>query len=218
MRQLNKWQRERQAQKRFTGLSLQLKKKSGPARAGTGVLGIPVTIKKGRDAPKWQTLNETQKQYKSLQIVKSLYGNISHKNLLITSNKAKGFANIVSKLETRLDVLVYRLQFANSLSESRDLIRKGFICINSKPMTFSGYFVENGSLISSTHLSSVLNRISHRKHSISMPHFLFHTSYLSGILLYNPNSITPLTETPIFPFFKFFNAKIRPSSSARALF
>jgi ribosomal protein S4 len=114
-----------------------------------------------------------------------------------------------------LDVLVYRLQFSNSLSQSRDFIRKGFISINSKPMTFSGYFVPNGSLISCSHLSSVFNRISHRKHSLSMPHFLFHTSYLSGILLYNPYSITPFTESPSFPHFKYFNATFRPASSSR---
>jgi len=210
MRQLNKWQREQQAQDRLIVAPTQLKKKRNQGL--TGVTGIPVAIKKGRNAPKWQKLNETQKLNKSLQIIKSLYGNITHRNLLSTKSRSQGFANVVSKLETRLDVIVYRLQFANSLSQARDLIRKGFINVNSKPMTFSGYFVDNGSLISSTHISSVYNRISYRKHSSSMPHFLFHTSYLSGILLYKPSSITPLTESPLYPHFKYFNSLFRPSS------
>ena len=178
----------------------------------SGRLGIPVYIRKGRAAPKWQNLNESQKQYKSLQIIKSLYGNISQNKLLITRNKSKGFANVISKLETRLDIIVYRLQFANSIAEARDLIKKGFICINSKPITFSGSFVKNGSSISSTHVNSAYNRISYRQLSISMPYYLYHTSYLSGILLYNPYTITPLTEAPVFPHFKFFNASF-PSRS-----
>jgi hypothetical protein len=81
--------------------------------------------------------------------------------------------------------------------------------VNSKPIYFYGFFVKNGSSVSSTHVSSAYNRISYRKLSISMPHFLYHTSYLSGILLYNPNSITPLTEAPLFPHFKFFNTSFR---------
>ena len=85
MRQLNKWQREQQAQDRLIGAPTQLKRKRNQGL--TGATGIPVAIKKGRNAPKWQKLNETQKLNKSLQIIKSLYGNITHRNLLSTKSQ-----------------------------------------------------------------------------------------------------------------------------------
>ncbi len=211
MRQLSKIQRVLQAQRRTSTPTSYFRVPRSAYRSGR--LGCPIYIRKGRTAQKWQKLNESQRQFKSLQIIKSLYGKISHNKLFLAKKEAKGFANVISKLETRLDVIVYRLQFANSIAEAQDLIKKGFICVNSKPIKFSGFFVQNGSSVSSTHVYSALNRISYRKLLISMPHFLYHTSYLSGILLYNPYTIIPFTEAPIFPHFQYFNASLRPRSA-----
>ncbi len=157
-------------------------------------------------------MKETQKQFKSKQMVKHLYG-IPHRYLIAICKKSRGFANIVSKLETRLDVLVYRLQFANSIAEARDFIKKGYISVNYKPVYYSGFFVDNGSSISCSHVTSAFNRASFSRGRFSMPRFLFHTSYLSGVRVYNPRNIIPSTESPISPHFKFFNNSIRPRSS-----
>lgn len=161
----------------------------------------------------WQNLNESQKQYKSKQIIKSLYGKLSQKELILTSKKSKGFANVISKLETRLDVLVYRLQFVYSLAEAREFIKKGFITVNGTVVLFPGFFVSNGSCIVSSNVNSAFIRISYRKKGLSMPNYLYHTGYLSGVLLEVPRNIIPLTESPLTPHYRHFNESVRPFHS-----
>jgi small subunit ribosomal protein S4 len=152
-------------------------------------------------------------------LIKTIYGIKLQKHLNKTSKKARGFANVVSKLETRLDVIVYRLQFATSLAQARDLITKGFIKVNSKPVTYAGHFVARGSSITSTNITSALNRIQYQKLSynggISIPNFLYHTSFLSGILVNHPRDIIPVNSNPaVILYGHSFNNSIRPRSPA----
>ena len=140
-------------------------------------------------------------------MIKSLYRLERFKDLKNTQKKIKQVANIVSKLETRLDVIVYRLQLASSITQARDFIKKGYIKVNSTVNKHSGHYITVGSKISSTNINSAIIRINYSNNSpspLNIPHHLYHTSYLSGILLYNPFNIVPLTES-YSPFYRYFN-------------
>ena len=56
-------------------------------------------------------------------------------------------------LERRLDNVIYRLGFASSLSQARQLVRHGHFEINGKKVTIPSYLVEVGQMVSITEKS-----------------------------------------------------------------
>ena len=56
------------------------------------------------------------------------------KNIFIQAKKSKGLTNltVLQKLETRLDILLYRVGFATSVFEARQYINHGYFFVNSK--------------------------------------------------------------------------------------
>jgi small subunit ribosomal protein S4 len=56
-------------------------------------------------------------------------------------------------LERRLDNVIYRLGFASSLSQARQLVRHGHFEINGKKVTIPSYLVEVGQIVSITEKS-----------------------------------------------------------------
>lgn len=89
-----------------------------------------------------QKLNKLSSFNKRLQIkqgLKHFYCNISEKafqQLLIKSisSQSKTLNKLISLLESRIDIILYRACFVNSLHMARQLINHGFISINSKPI------------------------------------------------------------------------------------
>lgn len=55
---------------------------------------------------------------------------------------------ILSFLERRLDMVLYRSHFVTSLAEARQLISHGFVEINGKPVTISSYTLQYGDVFS----------------------------------------------------------------------
>ena len=55
--------------------------------------------------------------------------------------------NLLSILETRLDNVVYRLGFAMSRAESRQLVRHGHFTVNGKKVDIPSYLVKPGDVI-----------------------------------------------------------------------
>ena len=55
--------------------------------------------------------------------------------------------NLLSILETRLDNVVYRLGFAMSRPEARQLVRHGHFTINGKKVDIPSYLVKPGEVI-----------------------------------------------------------------------
>lgn len=54
---------------------------------------------------------------------------------------------VIEKLENRLEIVVYRLNFANSVREARKDILKGMIAVNKKIIKQPGYEIKIGDLI-----------------------------------------------------------------------
>jgi small subunit ribosomal protein S4 len=56
--------------------------------------------------------------------------------------------NLLMLLERRLDNVVYRLGFASSLSQSRQLVRHGHYQVNGRTVTIPSYLLEVGDVVS----------------------------------------------------------------------
>lgn len=100
---------------------------------------------KGKDSAYAVQLREKQK-------IRRLYG-IQEKqfsNYFKEADRLKGVtgSNLLVLLERRLDNIVYRLGFANSRAQSRQLVRHGHVLVNGKSTDIPSYSVENGDVIS----------------------------------------------------------------------
>jgi len=59
--------------------------------------------------------------------------------------------NLLQILETRLDNVVYRLSFAESRRQARQLVNHGHFVVNGKRMTIPSYLVKQGDVVSWKH-------------------------------------------------------------------
>jgi ribosomal protein S4 len=71
------------------------------------------------------------------QMFRAIYGFMNDqqlKNIFIQAKRSQRLTNlaVLQKLETRLDILVYRAGFATSLFEARQYINHGYFLVNSK--------------------------------------------------------------------------------------
>ena len=57
-------------------------------------------------------------------------------------------AELIKRLEERLDNVVFRLGFAKSRSQARQLVSHGYFLINGKPVNIPSYTVRKGDVIS----------------------------------------------------------------------
>lgn len=76
------------------------------------------------------------------------------------ANKRKGITgeNLLSILETRLDNVVYRLGFAMSRAEARQLVRHAHFTVNGKKVNIPSYLVKPGEVISLKESSRSLDK------------------------------------------------------------
>lgn len=88
------------------------------------------------------------------QIFKKFYGNISEKQLkkYVTRSKATKdpMSTFIQLVESRLDVILYRMFFADTLFSARQLINHGHITVNSSIVTKPSYIVKMGDIITPT--------------------------------------------------------------------
>jgi len=66
---------------------------------------------------------------------------------LASKRKGQTGENLLSILETRLDNVVYRLGFAMSRAEARQLVRHGHFTVNGKKVNIPSYLVKPGEII-----------------------------------------------------------------------
>jgi ribosomal protein S4 len=102
--------------------------------------------------PNMRDITEFQNQFKTKQKVKHLYGGLSEgwvKKLALASP-----SNLISLLETRLDVVVFRLHWANSIRKAQKLIKSGLIVVDNQIIRHPSHLVKIGNAIT---LSSNLN-------------------------------------------------------------
>ncbi len=90
-------------------------------------------------------------QLREKQKVKRMYGLVEKqfRNLFAKAERQKGITgtNLLILLERRLDNMVYRLGFASSRSEARQLVRHSHFRVNGRKMTIPSYLLKVGDVI-----------------------------------------------------------------------
>ncbi|MBI2074410.1 MAG: 30S ribosomal protein S4 [Candidatus Levybacteria bacterium] len=99
-----------------------------------------------------RALSEFGQQLREKQKAKVIYGVLEKqfKRLVNTVRESRGETGemLISLLETRLDNVVYRLGFAKSRFQARQLVTHGHILVNGKKLTIPSYQVKVGDIVS----------------------------------------------------------------------
>lgn len=148
-----------------------------------------------------------EKLFKQKKILRAYYGNLSNKQLRYTLNYSKKNAvyknNPLLLLEHRLDIIVYRLNWVNSISQSKQFIQHGNILVNGVKVTYGKFLVQPGDIVQvkSASIPKVLKSLSNVLDNVNRYGVLDAPSYfevnykvMSAVMLYTPS----LEEVP-FP-------------------
>jgi small subunit ribosomal protein S4 len=102
-------------------------------------------------------------QLREKQKVKRLYGILENqfRNTFKEADRKKGITGeiLLSLLERRLDNAVYRLGFANSRNEARQLVRHNHFLVNQRKVNIPSYLVKPGDVIGLREKSKKVVRI-----------------------------------------------------------
>ncbi|MFZ0454038.1 MAG: 30S ribosomal protein S4 [Ignavibacteriaceae bacterium] len=102
-------------------------------------------------------------QLREKQKIKRLYGLLEtqFRNYFEKANKAKGITgeNLVKILESRLDNVVFRLGFASSRKQARQLIRHRHVIVNDHLVDIPSYILSSGDIIKIKDKSKKLDAI-----------------------------------------------------------
>ena len=102
-------------------------------------------------------------QLREKQKVKRMYGILENqfRNIFKEADRQKGITGetLLSLLERRLDNIIYRLGFANSRNEARQLVRHNHFLVNQSKVNIPSYLVKPGDLIELREKSKKVVRI-----------------------------------------------------------
>jgi small subunit ribosomal protein S4 len=102
-------------------------------------------------------------QLREKQKVRRLYGVLENqfRNIFKEADRRKGITGetLLSLLERRLDNAVYRLGFANSRNEARQLVRHNHFLVNQSKVNIPSYLVKPGDIIEVREKSKKIIRI-----------------------------------------------------------
>lgn len=102
-------------------------------------------------------------QLREKQKVRRIYGVLEKqfRRYFAIANRQKGMTgeNLLRLLERRLDNVVYRLGFAASRPEARQIVTHGHITVNGRRVDIPSYLVNPGEVISIKENSRDINRI-----------------------------------------------------------
>ncbi len=108
----------------------------------------------GQRGTRRRRVSERGLQLREKQKIKHMYG-LMEKQLRKHFQKAREMPgvtgdNFLKILESRMDNVVYRLGFANSRNQARQLVRHGHLAVNQRPTNIPSYLVGPGDQISWT--------------------------------------------------------------------
>ena len=102
-------------------------------------------------------------QLREKQKLKRMYGLLERqfRGYFGKADRQKGITgtNLLLFLERRLDNMVFRMGFANSRNEARQLVRHDHFLVNGKPVNIPSYLVDVGSEIQVREKSKKIGRI-----------------------------------------------------------
>ncbi len=136
---------------RFTGSTWKVSRRLGYSISETGKELTKRKYAPGQHGAKRKKLSEYALQQAEKQKVRFTYG-VSEKQFRKTYNEASKMAgktgvNFLKLLEVRLDNLVYRLGFANTRAQARQLVNHGHILVDGKKVDIPSYRVKVGQKI-----------------------------------------------------------------------
>jgi len=148
--------------------------------------------------------------------IKTFYGNMSDRHLkksiqLLKSNKKKKLKSwinlnigLIQSFEKRLDVILYRAHFVNSIRSSKQLILHSHVKINNKTITNNSYKVKQGDqiTINEKNFRLIHNNI-YSSHIWPLPPKYLQINYKTLEILIN-NKIEYENLSTFFPFFPSF--------------
>ena len=156
------------------------------------VLEFPGKPKLVTNQPNLKSDKISDKQFKITKDIRYFYGPISYRTystLLSLANKQH--TSILNILESRLDVLVFRLQFARSLFQARSLIKQGKIKVNNSVCKNPNAIISIGSSILCTSPETPATLLARSYLSFfPIPEHLLLTSFNLGIILATANIST----------------------------
>ena len=137
---------------RFTGSSWKVSRRLRYSISETEKELIKRKYAPGQHGAKRAKEKEYAAQLHEKQKVRFTYG-VSEKQFVKTFNEAakmegKTGVNFLKLLECRLDNLVYRLGFASTRPQARQLVNHGHITVNGKKLDIPSYEVKIGDVIS----------------------------------------------------------------------
>ncbi len=93
-------------------------------------------------------VSEYGTQLREKQKLRRMYGMMESQfsKYFVIADKQKGITgeNLLSLLEYRFDNVIYRLGFATSRPQARQLVRHGHFSVNGKTVTIPSYIVSSG--------------------------------------------------------------------------
>lgn len=135
---------------------------------------------------------------KAKQILKSHYGRVTERQFktdFMKADRKKGNTalNFISMLERRLDVVVYRLNFAPTIFAARQLVSHKHIKVNDKVVNIGSYKVKDGDIISIVEKAKTIPVVAEslQKPSRSVPSYLtLDAENFNGKFINSPDSIS----------------------------
>jgi small subunit ribosomal protein S4 len=108
----------------------------------------------GQHGQRRSKLSDYGLQLREKQKVKRIYGVLEKQfsSYFAKAERQKGVTgtNLLVFLERRLDNIVYRLGFANSRSQARQLVRHNLVMVNGAKVNLPSYLVKTGDVIQVT--------------------------------------------------------------------
>jgi len=114
-------------------------------------------------------------QLQAKQKLKNYYGNLNERqfrNVFKEANRVRGNTgeNLVGILESRLDAVVYRAKFAQTVFEARQIINHGHIKVNGKKVNISSYIVKENDEVevkeSSKQMAKILSAVANKEREV----------------------------------------------------
>lgn len=137
---------------RYTGPTWKVSRRLNYSISGTGKELAKRPYAPGQHGQKRTKLKEYGIQQQEKQKVRFTYG-VSEKQFRKTYNEAsklpgKAGENFLKMLETRLDNVVYRIGFAKTRAQARQIVNHGHILVDGKKVDIASYRVAPGQIVS----------------------------------------------------------------------
>ncbi|NFP92258.1 30S ribosomal protein S4 [Clostridium sporogenes] len=122
-------------------------------RLGVNIYGHPKAMKRAtrENSREGKKLSNYGKQLLEKQKIKSYYGVLEKQFLRYVKKAMKSKERtgdvLLRSLECRLDNIVYRIGFANSIRQARQMVNHGHILVNGSKVNIPSYGVKTGDVI-----------------------------------------------------------------------